>query len=419
MVVNLDSTNQHMPSAQLIDAAAASRRLGVAKASLYAYVSRGLLRAYPDPADPRARRYATSEIEALCERRYRTRKPTQDLLDEYALAALDKARPIVRTSLTRLVDGVPHYRGRNALELARSSSVEAAARWLWKFDPESNPAASDPFKGRAPSVPVAWAGLRDETADWPLTEKVLARFAMAQQAAPAPAWLSSPNALAPVCGQQLRLLTACFLGTAPSKQPLPRQIAKAWGLSRAAEDAVRECMILLADHLISPMTFTSRVVVSIGAGLGPAILAGLCTMSGQFTAGQTGEVERWWDELAQRDDINTAVAERLASGSWPPGFNHPYYPGIDPRAQRILQLSAELAQPAAVLKAVARVSDLRPTIDFALVALRRAIRAPQEAASVLLFLSRSIGIIAHVLEQRRSGRRMLTGSQFEPEPSET
>jgi len=408
-----------MNSAQLIDAAAASRRLGVAKATLYAYVSRGLLRAYPDPADPRARRYATSELEALCERRDNAKKPTKDRLEEYALAALDKARPIVRTSLTTLVDSVPHYRGRNALDLARHSSVEEAARWLWKFDPGSNPADLDPFKGNAPSVPAAWAGLRDATADWPLVERTLARFAMAQQAAPAPAWLSSPNALAPVCGQQLRLLTACFLGTTPSRQPLPRQVARAWGLSRAAEDAVRESVILLADHLISQMTFTARVVVSIGAGLGPSILAGLCTMSGRFTAGQTGEVELWWDELVECGDINAAVAERLASGSSLPGFNHPSYSGVDPRAQRILQRAAELAPPAAVLKAIARVSDLRPTIDFALVALRRAIKAPQETASVLLFLSRSIGVIAHVLEQRRSGRRMLPGSQFEPEQSGT
>ena len=177
-----------------MDAAAASKRLGVAKATLYAYVSRGLLRAHPDPADPRARRYAASEIEALCERRDGAKRPTKVLLDEYALAALDKARPIVRTSLTTLVDGVLHYRGRNALELARHSSVEEAARWLWKFDPESNPAASDPFKGGAPTVPAAWNSLRDATAEWPLAERTLARFAMAQQAAPAPTWLSSPNA---------------------------------------------------------------------------------------------------------------------------------------------------------------------------------------------------------------------------------
>jgi citrate synthase len=404
-----------MNSAQLIDAAAASKRLGVAKATLYAYVSRGLLRAHPDPADPRARRYAASEIEALCERRDGAKKPSKALLDDYALAALDKARPIVRTSLTTLVDGIPHYRGRNALELARHCSVEEAARWLWKFDPESNPAASDPFKGGVPPVPAAWNSLRDATAIWPLAERTLARFAMAQHAAPAPTWLSSANALAPVCGQQLRLLTACFLGTSPSKLTLPRQIARAWGLNSAAEDAVRESVILLADHPINQMTFTSRVVVSIGAGLGPSILAGLCTMSGRFDAGQTAEVELWWNDLAARRDINAAVAERLGLGSLPPGFNHPYYPGGDPRARRILQRAAELAPPPAVLKAIARVSDLRPTIDFALVALRRAIKAPREAASILLFLSRSIGIIAHVLEQRRSGRRMLPGSHFEPE----
>ncbi|MFO0208325.1 MAG: citrate/2-methylcitrate synthase, partial [Betaproteobacteria bacterium] len=139
-------------------------------------------------------------------------------------------------------------------------------------------------------------------------------------------------------------------------------------MNSAAEDAVRESVILLADHPINQMTFTSRVVVSIGAGLGPSILAGLCTMSGRFDAGQTAEVELWWNDLAARRDINAAVAERLGLGSLPPGFNHPYYPGGDPRARRILQRAAELAPPPAVLKAIARVSDLRPTIDFALVA---------------------------------------------------
>lgn len=404
-----------MATGHLIDAAAASKRLGIAKATLYAYVSRRLLRAYPDPADPRARRYAVSEIEALSERRNGAKRPAKEVLDEYALAALDKARPIVRTSLTTLIDGVPHYRGRNALELARHCSVEEAARWLWKFDAESNSAAPDPFEGKAPTVPAAWSDVRDATADWPLAERTLARFAMAQQAAPAPAWLSSPNALAPICGQQLRLLTACFLGTPVNRQPLPRQIARAWGLSRSSEDALRESLVLLADHPINQMTFTSRLVSSIGAGLGPSILAGLCTISGKFTAGLTNEVELWWDDLEKRRDVNAAVAERLSLGSGVPGFNHPYYPGGDPRARRILERAAALAPPPAILTAIGRVSDLHPTIDFALVALRRAIRAPQEAASVLLFLSRSIGIIAHALEQRRSGRRMLLGSQFEPE----
>jgi len=39
------------------------QRLGISKPTLYAYVSRGLLQAVADPADPRARRYSSFEVE--------------------------------------------------------------------------------------------------------------------------------------------------------------------------------------------------------------------------------------------------------------------------------------------------------------------------------------------------------------------
>jgi citrate synthase len=44
----------------------------------------------------------------------------------------------------------------------------------------------------------------------------------------------------------------------------------------------------------------------------------------------------------------------------------------------------------------------RPTIDFALVALRRHLNLPVGAAFGLFALGRSVGWIAHALEQRKS-----------------
>jgi citrate synthase len=397
----------------LIDAETASRRLGVSKATLYAYVSRRLLRAHPDPADPRARRYAISEIDALKERRDRPKRATDQFLVEHTLTALDRARPIVRTALTTIADGMPHYRGRNALKLARQLSVEEASGWLWKVD------VADAFVAARPATPAAWATLCGATSNWPVAERTIARYAVAHQVEPGPTWLTNSARVASLCGQQLRLITAAFLGTEPSAQCIPAQLVRCWRVSRRAEDSIRETMVLLADHPINQMTFASRLVASIDAGLGPAILAGLCAISGKFTAGRTEDVHELWDSLSGCAELEASVTEKLRQTPSLPGFNHPYYPDGDPRARRILELALQFAKPPPFLTAIATLSDQRPTVDFALVALCRAIKAPPEAAAVLLYLSRSIGIIAHALEQRRSGRRMFPGAYFEPDSGDS
>ena len=51
-----------------IDAAEASRTLGVERATLYAYVSRGYVRSEPAPGGPRTRRYARRDVERLRQR---------------------------------------------------------------------------------------------------------------------------------------------------------------------------------------------------------------------------------------------------------------------------------------------------------------------------------------------------------------
>ena len=45
----------------------------------------------------------------------------------------------------------------------------------------------------------------------------------------------------------------------------------------------------------------------------------------------------------------------------------------------------------------------RPSLDFALVALRRAIGAPEGGAYAVFAVGRSVGWLAHALEQRSTG----------------
>jgi citrate synthase len=61
--------------ADWLTATAVQDRLGLKAQTLYAYVSRGLLTARPDPGDSRRSLYRAREVDALAERRRRSRRP--------------------------------------------------------------------------------------------------------------------------------------------------------------------------------------------------------------------------------------------------------------------------------------------------------------------------------------------------------
>lgn len=65
----------------------AAAKLGVSRQTLYAYVSRGLLRAEPS-GNPRESRYFAADVDRLAAERARGRKPK-----EVAKAALNWGRP--------------------------------------------------------------------------------------------------------------------------------------------------------------------------------------------------------------------------------------------------------------------------------------------------------------------------------------
>jgi citrate synthase len=110
--------------ADYMDAKQAADRLGVSRQTLYAYVSRGLIKAVPGD-DPRQSRYLADAVEQLAETRRRGRKPR-----EIAKATLDWGMPVLESGLTLIESGECFYRGRNAVELSRSASLEDIAALL-------------------------------------------------------------------------------------------------------------------------------------------------------------------------------------------------------------------------------------------------------------------------------------------------
>lgn len=378
-----------MPS--LITASEAAQQLGVSKQTLYSYVSRGLIRTSQAAGDTRGRLYRAEDVAKLATRKSRGRKPQNQ-----GLTALEQGWPLLETALSTVLDGELYYRGRAALQMAEQAEVEDVARWLWQFE------QADPFASSPPAPTALWLHARAELAGRPLAERALALFTLGQQDIPSAAWLQQEAALAASCASLLRYQVAGLLGTLPSALPLKQQFAQAWGLDADATDLLRAILVLVADHQLNNLTFPSRCIAATGATLGHAMLAALCGVSGTLHGGAFAQVEAMWEEWAQQPDLARAVQARLDRGDPLHGFNHPAYPQGEPRARWLLTRQLGDSRTMALAASIAELTGQHPSLDFALVTLRRAMGWPPDAAFILLHAGRSIGVIAQILEQRRT-----------------
>ena len=102
------------------------RALGVSRATLYAYVSRGRIRSEAAPGGERRRRYSRDDIERLVARSRERRNP-----EKAAEQALHWGLPILESAITLIADERIYYRGHDARALARERSVADVAALIW------------------------------------------------------------------------------------------------------------------------------------------------------------------------------------------------------------------------------------------------------------------------------------------------
>ena len=119
-----------------VSAADAAHRLGVKPATLYAYVSRGLVRSEADGNLRKERRYHGEDIQRLMERKEQRRDPARATAQ-----ALHWGEPLLGSSLTFINDGKLYYRGFDVVTLASQNTVEDTAALLWTGDMHAQIAA--------------------------------------------------------------------------------------------------------------------------------------------------------------------------------------------------------------------------------------------------------------------------------------
>lgn len=385
---------------ELLSADEAAARLGVRKATLYAYVSRGLLTAVADARQPRCSRYVAFEVDRLRQggaaRRAAPTTPN----------TLYEGQALVDTALTGVVDGEIVLRGQPLVAWSRQASLEDTAALLWGTSVQAA------FAAPVPELPPTWHRAAADLRQAHPASRLAALWSLAMPHLDGGADLQG-EALAAALGQHLRVAFACGLGQAPGVEPLHRQLARAWRLPARHHDALRQALVLCADVMLNLMGLSGRMLASVQGSLAACLLGTMGYGFIRLSGGEFEAVEALFDELQAEGRPAAVAASYRARGETLPGFHHVLFPRGDPRAAALLALAAAAGSPApAWARAMHGGQPAHATLDFGLVALRRALGAPRHATLTLCHLARCTGLLAQVVEQRQHGQRMWVQSRY-------
>jgi citrate synthase len=408
--------------ADFLTAAEAARRLGVKPATLYAYVSRGVLSRVRAP-DGRASLFGAEEVERLA-RRGRPRRPA------------GVADITVESAITEITGDSLRFRGLDVTRLAVSRTFEEVAELLWTGEFRS---AREPWRAR----PAALAAGRGAQAALPAGILPLERLQVIvpAMAATDPLRLQLDRSAVIAAGRNIIAgMVDCLPGDAlltsspggpippdpPRGEPTPPSPP---GASAAAEPvagrlwsrlcagngqgrpvpglmrALSAALVLLADHELAASTLAARAAASVRADPYAVVGTGLGAMSGALHGGASLGAETLMAAARGPDDVPRVVAELLRRGEKVPGFGHFVYRGGDPRAILLLDLvrraapkSGQLAVADAVFAEVRHKSLPEPNIDFAIATLVRVAGMVRGAGEAIFAVARTAGWIAHALE---------------------
>jgi citrate synthase len=389
-----------MREERYLDAGRAAEELGVSLATLYAYVSRGMVRSEAVEGKGRNRRYRAEDVRRLKERKERRRDP-----EGVVEGALHWGTPVLESAITMIDGGGLYYRGRDVAALAGEKSIEEVAALIWTGDETMAPALFPPEMSgptrRISDVVDSVAGLTPVE-----IFQVMLPVAAAEDPA---AYDLRPGAVARTGARILRLMTDVAAGE--SAPGLAATLQRGWSPDDPeAADLLGSALVFCVDHELPVSTFAARCVASSEATPYAVVLAGLAALGGVKHGGEIELVEAFLREVDAAGDARGVISGRLRRGERIPGFGHSLYPEGDPRGAGLLRLTAG-AYPESIAVTLSdsvagemlQLMGERPTVDFALATVARALELPPGGAVALFALGRTVGWIGHAIEQYRSG----------------
>ncbi len=386
--------------ARMLESEEAARRLGVKVATLYAYVSRGLLVSHAGMAGGRRSLFDADEVERLARRSRGGR-------------SVETRMATITTGITQLTDDGPVYRGRRAVDLATAETFEEVAAWLWRgVDP--GPAWAPFDLGTPPDIgssdrmrwAVVMAGAHDRLRADRRPEVVVkkgARLAASMvEVLPLPGVAGAAGA-----GPAGSSAGGLVLGDGREVHgTLAERLAERLcpSVDGAVIRWVNAALVLMADHELATSTLAVRVAASTHADLYDVLLAGLATIAGPLHGGASQQAYGLLVDAA-RHGVGQAVEDTLRWQGVLPGFGHSVYKSGDARFDALFGLLADSVTPdqfalISSLVDLTREHDIPPpNVDLALAAMAWARGMAPDAGRTLFTVARVAGWVAHYLEE--------------------
>ena len=377
------------PNTDLIDANEAAARLGVKKSTLYAYVSRGQL-SRQRAVDGKHSMFDPDEIDGFVKGRRRDRQ--------------GEVSAAISSSITRVESGAFGFRGRQ-IGAYLDQPFERVAEMIWQV-------GEQPWRIEPDTRSRVIASHGVFPVDALAIDRLRAAVAIAASCDPLRFDLD-PSAVA-AAGQQLiiAMITALPANVSVGNgTPLARSLWVRFAPkapTRPQEAALNTALVLLADHGLAASTFAGRVAASVRADPYSVVAAGLGALGGRLHGAASGEVHRLLERAEQLDSGTKAVGEILRRGERVPGFGHTVYRTGDPRfpvlfeetlASTTAKSTRRLALISEIQDAVTTRASVLPNVDYALGSLTYLSGMPAGAGEAVFAISRSVGWLAHALEE--------------------
>ncbi|MEM7034950.1 MAG: citrate synthase family protein [Chloroflexota bacterium] len=388
-------------SRRYLTAQEAAQELNITVATLYAYVSRGLIRSESGNGRNRARLYHSEDVARLRQRKQYRRNP-----DKVAEQALQAGSPILESAITLITDDCLYYRGQNALELAVQTGIEAVAELIWTGTLEKSASIQDTLV-LSPRCQAIIPHLHDLK---PIERmQAILPIAAADDLA---AYNRHPQAVAQTGRRILQLMTLVATGQTEIEGDIAQTLQQSWvPQDTTAKILINAALILCADHELNASAFTARCAASTEANPYGVVIAGLAALQGHKHGTASEQVEIFFREMEAATSIRRGLVDRLKRGEQIPGYGHLIYRDVDPRASVLNQLMAThyplhpaVKRTQEIVQEANQLVNMRQNVDFMLATLARVLQLPPGGAPALFALGRTIGWLGHAIEQYGLGQ---------------
>lgn len=196
-----------------------------------------------------------------------------------------------------------------------------------------------------------------------------------------------------------------FLRVLIRRQPSPAEVR-----------AFEQSLIAYSEHELPNSTFAARVVASTLADAYGALTSAVASLKGPLHGGANEAVMYMLLEAETPNGMEALIRQKLARKERIMGFGHRVYMRkMDPRAQllkEVLQTLVSTTGEGRVLLEMCELGErimhaekgLYPNLDYYAAPVYYLLGIPIELYTPIFFAARTIGLLAHIIEQHRENR---------------